>query len=117
MWEILEKNLKENSHSSFLKYTAHEFKKYVTSHQPHLLPAFAVRAENKAREFWRCDSLAFSLIKRATALQKIEYLHRNPMGANWNLCDHPPKYPYSSAGFYETGVDTFGFLHHLREEF
>jgi putative transposase len=117
IWELLEKNGKENAHVSFLKFTAHEFKKYLQLSNPLLLLQYAVDAHNKAYEFWQRDSMAFLLVKRETALQKLEYIHTNPMGLRWNLCDDPVSYHYSSARFYTDGVDEFGFLHHLSEVF
>ena len=117
IWEELEKNGKESAHASFLKFTAHEFKKYLRAKDPASLRLYAVNAHNKNYEFWQRDPLAFELTKRKTALQKLEYIHMNPLGANWNLCDAPAKYKYSSAYFYETGIDNFGFLHHLLDIF
>ncbi|MCW3108147.1 MAG: hypothetical protein JWQ09_2653 [Segetibacter sp.] len=31
------------------------------------------------------------------------------------LCKEPADYDYSSAKFYETGIDDFGFLRHIGE--
>jgi putative transposase len=33
------------------------------------------------------------------------------------LCSDPLKYYYSSAKFYETGIDDFGFLKHIMDVF
>jgi len=43
-------------------------------------------------------------------LQKLEYIHDNPVRAN--LCLHPEEYLYSSAVFYERSVDQFKMLTH-----
>ena len=59
IWKINEMNGKESSHGSFLKYTAHMFKKYLKTNEPSFLNKFAVDAENKKYEFWQRDSLAF----------------------------------------------------------
>jgi putative transposase len=68
--------------------------------------------------------IAFQLIKRETALQKLDYLpvrqagiHNNPLAEHWQLCTDPTKYFYSSACFYETGVDEFNFLKHVMDIF
>jgi len=42
--------------------------------------------------------------------QKMNYIHYNPVEAE--LCSYPEKYKYSSAKFYETGIDEFDFLSH-----
>ncbi|MDP4286189.1 MAG: hypothetical protein Q8891_17405 [Bacteroidota bacterium] len=33
----------------------------------------------------------------------------------WNLVVYPEDYQYSSANFYETGMDEFGMLTHYKE--
>ena len=40
----------------------------------------------------------------------MEYIHHNPVEAG--LCAYPEDYKYSSAKFYESGMDEFGFLTH-----
>jgi hypothetical protein len=42
----------------------------------------------------------------------LEYIHNNPVQERWNLADSMEEYKYSSARFYETGVDEWGFLTH-----
>ncbi|MEQ8424105.1 MAG: transposase [Cyclobacteriaceae bacterium] len=37
---------------------------------------------------------------------KLEYIHMNPLQAHWSLVDSPEKYKYSSAGFYDLGLQT-----------
>ena len=42
-----------------------------------------------------------------------EYLFLIPVSGKWNLAKDYLDYHYSSARFYETGVDEFGFLNNL----
>jgi putative transposase len=49
--------------------------------------------------------------------QKITYVHENPLQEYWNLTDMPENYKWSSAKFYETGIDEFGFLTHYMNRF
>ena len=117
IWKINEMNGKESSQGSFLKFTAHAFKKYLRVNNLGFLDLFGVEAENKRYEFWQRDSLAFELTQRKTALQKLNYIHNNPLAERWQLCNDPVKYYYSSAKFYETGIDDFGFLKHIMDVF
>lgn len=117
IWRTNELNGKETAQGSFLKFTAHQFKKYLQLHNPRFLSMFAVKAENKSYEFWQRDSLAFELDRKATALQKLEYIHNNPLAEHWQMTDNPIKYHYSSSRYYETGIDDFGFLNHIMDEF
>ena len=43
-------------------------------------------------------------------MQKMEYIHNNPVVAG--LCIYPEDYKYSSAKFYATGGDEFGIITH-----
>ena len=47
--------------------------------------------------------------------QKLNYIHNNPINYPWNLVQYPEEYKYSSAKFYETGIDEFGLLTHYRD--
>lgn len=113
VWQIHELNGKETVQGAFLKYTAHAFKKWLKENDAEFLNLFAVKAANKNYEFWQRDSLAFELTQRATAIQKIEYMHNNPVAKNWNLAATREQYKYSSAQFYYTGEKDFGFLQHI----
>jgi putative transposase len=113
VWQIHALNGKENAQASFLKYTAHAFKKWLQANDAEFLKLFAVEAANKSYEFWQRDSLAFELTQRATTIQKIEYMHNNPVAKHWNLAATREQYQYSSAQFYYTGENDFGFLQHI----
>lgn len=102
---------------SFLKFTAHAFKKYLQQNNPAFLQQFKVEASNKSFEFWQRDPLAFELTQRATAIQKLEYIHNNPMAKKWHLAGCREEYYYSSALFYADGTKNFNFLKHIMEVF
>ncbi len=113
IWQMLEMNGKEMPHISFLKFTAHAFKKHLKLHNPKHPELFRADAINKEYEFWQRDSLAFELLKEGAILQKLDYIHNNPNFEHWKLCNEPADYYYSSVRFYETGIDEFGFLIHI----
>ena len=117
IWRVLENNGKESPQGSFLKFTAHEFKKILINEGEDKLRHYAVDAHNKSFEFWQRDSLAVPLFSRKVAYQKLDYIHRNPVSKHWLLADDPCQYWYSTARFYELGVKDFSFIKDLREEF
>ena len=118
IWRINAIKGKESTQGSFLKYTAHAFKKMLISENGvDALNSYAVNASNKNYEFWQRDSLAIHLYTREVAYQKLNYIHNKPMGKNWDLVTHTSDYVYSSAKYYETGETLFPFLKDLREEF
>ena len=117
IWRTLALNGKESPQASLLKYTAHQFKQRLWQDDPVTLEKYKVVAANKQYQFWQRDSLAVSLYTRAVAMQKLDYIHYNPLAAHWQLVKDPADYYYSSAAFYEKGVVDFPFIRDLREEF
>ena len=113
IWRINEGNGKESSQGSFIKYTAHKFQKILVAESPGLLKPFKVAAINKNYEFWQEDTLSIPLFSRKIALQKLNYIHNNPLKGKWNLAKNPWDYKYSSAEFYRTGDTEFKFLRNL----
>ncbi len=117
IWRMNESNGKESAHTSFLKHTAHVFKKKLSTEHPDELLKYAASASNKEYEFWKRDSLAIYLFSEEIAYQKLDYLHANPVSGKWRLVDDFCDYKYSSAKFYELGIKDFEFIRDLREEF
>ncbi|SMD41914.1 hypothetical protein SAMN00777080_0448 [Aquiflexum balticum DSM 16537] len=115
IWELLDLNKKEMPHASFLKFTSHQFLKDLRKNNQELLTKFKVEEVNKAYCFWQRDSLPIELYSPQVIFQKLEYIHNNPCRGKWMLVDNPLNYPYSSFGFYENGIDGFGFLNHVGE--
>ncbi len=115
IWRVNEPNGKESPQGSFLKYTAHTFKKMLRNEGHGKLAAYKVDAENKDYEFWQRDSLAIPLFTREVALQKLNYIHNNPLKEHWNLVKDPCDYKYSSARYYELDEKNFAFLKDLWE--
>jgi putative transposase len=117
IWRMLAANGKESANGSFLKFTAHEFKRMLKQDPNSDLEKYAVVARNKKYEFWQRDPLAIHLYTRPVAYQKMDYLHYNPMAERWQLATEPSGYKYSTAKFYENGIKDYLFIKDLREEF
>jgi len=113
IWKINDRNGKETTQGSFLKYTAHRFRKMAT--RDGNLGSYRVNSSNKQHEFWQRDSLAIHLYSRDVALQKLKYIHNNPLAEHWKLVKHPCDYKYSSAKYYERDEKNFPFLKDLWE--
>ena len=111
IWQQNKLNGKETPQGSFLKYTAHEFlKKLKLSGQSKM---YEVNAANKKHELWQRDSLSIEIYSKAVAIQKLKYIHFNPVSGKWQLSKDDLDYHFSSARFYERGIDDFGFLTNL----
>lgn len=117
LWEQLKMNGKEFPKNSFEKFTAHSFRKKLLIEYPQGLQKFAVSASERQYNFWQRDPLAVRVFNRAMASQKLDYMHNNPLQQHWLLCNAAAAYRFSSAAFYETGVDEFGILTHYMDVF
>ena len=115
MWNFLKLNGKESPAGSFAKFTAHQFKKYLFEQDTARLQKFVVSKTDRKMQFWKRDPLAIPLTCEENLIQKLEYIHNNPIKEKWKLALLPEEYRWSSASFYKNGSDEFGFLTHFRD--
>ncbi|MEJ7626242.1 MAG: transposase [Ferruginibacter sp.] len=115
IWQQHKMNGKETPFGSFLKYTAHILLRELKLTDS--ATKYKVEVSNKQYEVWKRDSLSVEIYSREVAIQKINYIHTNPVTGKWNLAKDDISYFYSSAEFYETGKNDFGFLKDLFLEF
>ena len=50
------------------------------------------------------------ILNKEMMLEKLRYIHHNPVSKKWNLASDYLLYPHSSALFYEEGINKFGWL-------
>ena len=111
---MLETNGKESPAGSFAKFTAHQFKKYLQVENPCSLKEFKSSKHDRSFQFWKRDPLAVPLTSEKSFLQKLEYIHCNPIQPKWNLAILPEDYRWSSASFYEHGNEEVGIVSDYR---
>ena len=111
IWRIIGNKGRESPQGSFLKYTAHQFRRMLLGSDE--LDKYKVIMENKKHMFWQRDSLAVPIFTREVAMQKLDYIHNNPLHERWNLAKHPCDYKYSSTKYYERDEKNFSFLKDL----
>ena len=111
IWKQNNLNGKETPQGSFLKHTAHQMLKSLNKNG--LSALYEVKAANKKHEIWQRDSLSIEIYSKEVARQKLDYIHFNPVKGKWKLSQDDLGYYYSSARFYEMGIDEFGFLKDL----
>ncbi len=80
-----------------------------------LLNTFRSKDGIRSYPLWETDSRSIDLYTPKMMYQKLEYIHSNPIQDKWKLCRETKQYLYSSAEFYETGFDRFGFMTHIGE--
>jgi putative transposase len=100
--------------ASLMKQTAKQLKLALGKSDAAALQDFKVNKYDRNYQIWQRDSLSIELRTHAVFLQKLEYIHYNPVKAG--LCINPEDYYYSSARFYATGIDSLGMLAHYAGE-
>ena len=110
IWQALQEDTPESIQHSLLSFTSKNFKADLEKNHPQVLPHFKVNAKDRKYQFWERNSLGIELFTDKVFYQKLEYIHYNPVEAG--LCKLPEEYYYSSAKFYEYGIDDFGMLTH-----
>jgi putative transposase len=102
----------KNVQLRFLKFTAQQFKfKLIDTSNP-LLQIFKVEAKDRQYQFWERNALSVDLWSPSIFMQKLDYIHNNPLQEKWRLANYSENYKYSSAKFYLTGEDEFDLLDH-----
>ena len=117
IWHLTAMNGKEMPHASLMKFTSHQFLEKIRKENPELLINYQVQSKNRIHQFWQRDPMAIELYTRKVFEQKLNYIHNNPLQERWCLVENAADYQYSSAKYYETEIDDFGFLNHYAELF
>lgn len=115
IWQLCKNNGKESPAASLMKFTAHQFEQQLRQKAPDVLQAFKIDDHSRRYHFWQTNPDWFLLNQIPTVMQKLHYIHENPLQAHWQLCKKAIDYPYSSARFYVSGDVRFDFLHRYSE--
>jgi len=110
IWHPLFVHSPADVQSSFMKFTGNNLKKSVLENDPEQLEEFKVNKYDRNFQIWKREPLSVELRTHEVFIQKLDYIHQNPVRAG--LCLHPEDYHYSSAKFYNGGTDDFGVLTH-----
>jgi REP element-mobilizing transposase RayT len=113
IWQMMAGIKPEAVQRDFMKYTAQKIKQDLLKFHPAVLAHFKVNAKDREYQFWERNALSVALKTLEMFKQKLAYIHYNPVLAG--LCNLPEEYKYSTAGFYETGVNDWRFVTHYTE--
>ena len=115
IWQIQDGYKQDKIQMRFLKYTAQQIKFRLIDTNDKMLNNFFVDATGREYQFWKRKPLSIDLWTQEVFIQKLIYIHNNPIKDPWNLVQYPEEYKYSSAKFYESGIDDFNLLTHYKE--
>jgi putative transposase len=110
LWEMKNGNKLSNVQRDFLKYTAQMIKFKMIESGEGVDPALIVDACDRETQIWERKGHSFQLFKYNTIVQKLSYIHINPINKKWKLCGSLEMYRYSSIRFYLNGDQEFDFL-------
>ena len=110
IWKPLSGLSATKIHSSFTTYTGKQITNWLKINNTNLLEKLKSKNLNREYNIWKRRALSVELFTEAVFLQKLEYIHLNPVRAG--LIKYGADYYYSSAAFYEKGVDPFNMITH-----
>lgn len=115
VWRIANDLRKEDVQRDFLKFTAQKIKLKLKDYEPEKLKLFYVGAKDRQYQIWERNPLTSRLPSEELIVQKINYVHANPIRGKWNLCKEFTDYKYSSAAFYYSESREWDFLTHYAD--
>ena len=116
LWRIIEPNELSAVKRDFLKFCSQNIKFDLEKNHPNVLELFKSNRKDRKYQFWQDRSYNTPLHNRNVVVQKLEYIHNNPLSKNWKLVSAPEEYFYSSAAFYLKGNVDNDFITHYIEE-
>lgn len=114
IWQLHYGIKRDHFQRDLLKFTARSLLWFMRMNNDPKLSLLQVNATDRKFQVWERNSLNIDLYSEKVFLQKLNYIHQNPVKEKWKLAKLPEDYKYSSAGFYETGFDSFGILTHYK---
>ena len=110
IWQPLQEYTLTQIQSSFMTQTAKVIKKKLALENPEVLEQLRVNKYDRTYQIWKREPLSVELFTEKAFLQKLEYIHENPVNAG--LVNFAEEYKYSSAKFYNDGTDEFNMITH-----
>ena len=110
IWQPLPGHSLTSIQLSFMKFTAQQIKFALIKDNSPILEKCRVNKKDRTFQIWKRNPLSVELSSQKVFIQKMEYIHYNPVEAGLTLYSEP--YHYTSAAFYEIGVDHFNMLTH-----
>jgi len=110
IWQPLYGHSPSSVQAAFLKFTGFQFKNSLLETDPVSLALYEAKKNDRSHHFWKRESLSVELFNEEVLIQKMNYIHNNPVKAG--LCENAEDYYYSSAKFYSGGEDVFKILTH-----
>jgi putative transposase len=110
IWENINDNSYSGNQRDFMKFISQQLKFKLISYNTLLLEKFLVNKADRKYQIWNRNPLSIELYSEKVIVQKLDYIHNNPLQEKWQLANIPEEYYYSSASFYEGNGSPWKFL-------
>jgi putative transposase len=111
VYQLMGDHARDDVQRDFLKFTGQQILKNLRNDHSPLLSELLVNAKDRRHQVWERNSLSIPLWSQRVLVQKMNYLHYNPVKAG--LCRYPEEYKYSSARFYFCNERDWDFIVHF----
>jgi REP element-mobilizing transposase RayT len=108
IWQGTDLYSLKHTQLSFMKFTAQQIKFDLEKHHPDELYQFYVEAKDRKIQIWERNALCVDIMSYNVFVQKLNYIHKNPVRAN--LCESETDYLYSSAKHYQELEHPYRFI-------
>lgn len=112
IWQMIGDHKRMNVQRDFMKYTGQRILDRLKENAPLAAEGLRVDASDRKYQVWERNSLGIPLTEERFLVQKLNYIHNNPVKAG--LCEYPEDYKYSSARFYICNEKDWDFLVHYK---
>ncbi len=108
IWQPLPGYSPSDVKASFMRHTAKQLRNSILETGASEAEIIKVNKHDREYQVWKREPLSVELFSPDVFVQKLDYIHNNPVEAR--LCKYPEDYFYSSAKFYHDGSNDFDML-------
>ena len=110
LWQLHDGIIREDFQRDFLKFTARSILAFMKMNDDELHQDTIVQTSDRKHQVWERNALRIDIYSEKVFQQKMTYIHKNPFAKRWKLARFPEDYKYSSARYYQQGIDTCGIV-------
>ena len=92
IWQLHDGIIRKDFQRDLLKFTARSILQFMRMNEDPLLTRLKVIAPDRQYQIWERNSLSIDIYSEKVLLQKMNYLHNNPLQPKWRLADLPENY-------------------------
>ncbi len=108
IWRMQNDVEKIKIQQSFMKYTAQKILQALRNNHSQVLSHFFVGAKDRKYQIWERNALSIEIHSNETMMQKLHYIHQNPVKVG--LVVNEIDYKYSSALMYQSDKVVWDFV-------